>query len=183
MTKSEIHRLLLAAQECDDLDTYLAEIGGSLPAVYYPYGAVRLLGDLWLLSRDFTFRSIRKLSGLTQRAFAQTYGIPQRTVENWDEGQREPPVYLLELILSDILTAREEAYTAEQKTYYLPTADYWDTAFADSDPICVDRKEADRLYRDWYGEYGADYDDRTDFDDLWREADEDEIAEYGTYDS
>lgn len=72
---------------------------------------------------------------------------------------------------------------SDPKTYYLPTAAYWDTAFADSDPVCVDRKEAERLYSDWYGEYGANYDDTTGFDDLWREADEDEIAEYGTYDS
>lgn len=45
-------------------------------------------------------------------------------------------------------------------------------------PICVDRKEADRLMREWYNP-----DDAPDFDDVWREADEDDIASYGRYDS
>jgi hypothetical protein len=55
------------------------------------------------------------------------------------------------------------------KTYYLPTASYWDTAFFNSEPICIDLKEAERLYDEWYGEYGANS--------------EEEIEEYGTYDS
>ena len=41
-------------------------------------------------------------------------------------------------------------------------------------PICVDRKEAERLTREWNEE---------DFDEVWREASEDEISEYGRYDS
>lgn len=183
MTKSDLHRLIIDAQDCADLETYMLEAGGSLPAAYYPTGAVQLLTDLWSLSHDLTFRAIRKLSGLTQRTFAEEYNIPVRTVEDWDTGKREPPQYVLELLLSDLLTAREEEYAAAAKTYYLPTSEYWDTAFGSSEPVCVDRKEADRLYRDWYNEYGANYDEKTAFDDLWREADDDEIAEYGTYDS
>lgn len=69
------------------------------------------------------------------------------------------------------------------KTYYLPTSEYWDTAFFDSEPVCIDLKEAERLYSEWYEEYGANYEENTEFDDLWREADEEEIEEYGTYDS
>lgn len=183
MTKSNLHRLLIDAQECADLETYMLEFGGSLPAEYYPTGAVQLLTDLWNLSHNLTFRAIRRFSGLTQREFSAEYGIPTRTVEDWDTGKREPPRYVLELLLSDIITAQTERYAADPKPYYLPTSAYWDTAFADSDPVCVDRKEAERLYSDWYGEYGANYDGTTEFDDLWREADADEIAEYGTYDS
>ena len=69
------------------------------------------------------------------------------------------------------------------KTYYLPTAAYWDTAFFNSEPICIALKEAERLYDEWYSEYGANYGEETEFDDLWREASEEEIEEYGTYDS
>lgn len=108
MTKSDLHRLLIDAQECADLETYMLETGGSLPAEYYSDDgnadrAVRILTDLWNLSRDLTFRTIRKYSGLTQRDFSSAYSIPVRTVENWDTGKREPPPYVLELLLCDII--------------------------------------------------------------------------------
>ena len=45
-----------------------------------------------------TFRELRETSGMTQRAFADYFGIPKRTVENWDEGARKCPDYLLDLM-------------------------------------------------------------------------------------
>ena len=48
-----------------------------------------------------TIREIRDLTGLTQAAFAQKYGIPVRTVENWEMkggSHREPPDYLVVLL-------------------------------------------------------------------------------------
>lgn len=67
------------------------------------------------------------------------------------------------------------------KTYYFPINP--DTAFGNSDPVCVDKKEAERLMREWYGPYSADPRDDIEFNDIWREATDDEIAEYGTYDT
>ena len=53
-----------------------------------------------LTGRPFTI--IRKLSGLTQDAFSKKYGIPKRSIENWeaasDSTYREPPDYLLRLL-------------------------------------------------------------------------------------
>lgn len=43
-------------------------------------------------------KAIRKASGLTQAAFAERYGIPKRTIENWEGGQREAPAYVLDLL-------------------------------------------------------------------------------------
>ena len=43
-------------------------------------------------------KAIRKASGLPQAAFADRYGIPKRTVENWEGGQREAPSYVLDLL-------------------------------------------------------------------------------------
>ncbi|MBO5969165.1 MAG: helix-turn-helix domain-containing protein [Clostridia bacterium] len=45
-----------------------------------------------------TVRELRRASGMTQKAFAEYFGIPKRTVENWEGGQRECPSYLLSLI-------------------------------------------------------------------------------------
>lgn len=41
-------------------------------------------------------------------------------------------------------------------------------------PVCVDREEAERLVREW---------NEADFDEIWTEASEEEIAKYGRYDS
>ena len=44
-------------------------------------------------------RFLRKHTGLTQAAFSQRYGIPKRTVENWEGGKNEPPEYVYKLLL------------------------------------------------------------------------------------
>lgn len=38
----------------------------------------------------------------TQQQFADHYGIPKRTVENWYEGNRQPPEYVKRLICKDL---------------------------------------------------------------------------------
>lgn len=43
-------------------------------------------------------KSVRKMSGLSQRKFAAKYGIPVSTVEAWERGLREPTPYLLALL-------------------------------------------------------------------------------------
>lgn len=45
-----------------------------------------------------TIKEIRSLTGLSQAAFAQKYDIPKRSIENWEEGRREPPAYVLKLL-------------------------------------------------------------------------------------
>ena len=48
---------------------------------------------------DMTVKELRKEAGMTQKAFAEYFGIPQRTIENWDAEQRKCPDYLLDLML------------------------------------------------------------------------------------
>ena len=45
-----------------------------------------------------TFNELRKQSGMNQTEFAKYFGIPRRTVQNWDLGLRECPEYLLQLM-------------------------------------------------------------------------------------
>jgi DNA-binding transcriptional regulator YiaG len=35
---------------------------------------------------------------MTQTAFGDYFGIPMRTIQNWEGGQRECPEYLLDLM-------------------------------------------------------------------------------------
>ena len=43
-------------------------------------------------------KELRMLSGLSQQAFSDKYKLPQRTIENWDGGNRNPPEYVILLL-------------------------------------------------------------------------------------
>lgn len=44
------------------------------------------------------FRDLRKASKMTQKQFSEYFGIPKRTIESWDAGDRSCPSYLLDLL-------------------------------------------------------------------------------------
>lgn len=44
------------------------------------------------------FKELRKQSGMTQQQFADYFGIPKRTIENWEAGVNKCPQYLLDLM-------------------------------------------------------------------------------------
>ena len=43
-------------------------------------------------------RSIREKTGLNRREFSDKYGIPVRTLEEWEAGRRTPPEYVVRLL-------------------------------------------------------------------------------------
>lgn len=45
-----------------------------------------------------TIKELRQASGMTQKGFSEYLGIPFRTIQNWEGGQRKCPEYLIELI-------------------------------------------------------------------------------------
>lgn len=45
-----------------------------------------------------TIKELRAATGMSQKAFGEYFGIPQRTIENWEGGQRKCQPYLLELM-------------------------------------------------------------------------------------
>ena len=44
------------------------------------------------------FKDLREGSGMSRNQFAEHFGIPYRTVQNWELGLRECPEYLLRLL-------------------------------------------------------------------------------------
>lgn len=50
-------------------------------------------------------------------------------------------------------------------------------SYGSSAPVCVTRESAEELMRSWYA-----MTDAPEFDEIWREADTDDIAKYGTED-
>ena len=45
-----------------------------------------------------TIKEIRRYTGLSQSKFAKKYGIPNRSIENWEAGVRSCPDYLISLL-------------------------------------------------------------------------------------
>lgn len=45
-----------------------------------------------------TIKEIRKQTGMSQREFAEYFGIPVRTIQEWEQERRQPPPYLSELL-------------------------------------------------------------------------------------
>lgn len=44
------------------------------------------------------FKELRERSGMTMKRFAEYFGIPYRTVQNWEAGVNKCPDYLLKLL-------------------------------------------------------------------------------------
>lgn len=50
-----------------------------------------------------TIKELRKMTGLTQEKFGEYFGIPRRTIQNWEtdgesDNGRKCPAYLLDLM-------------------------------------------------------------------------------------
>ena len=45
-----------------------------------------------------TFKELREQSGMTRTQFAEYFGIPYRTVQDWELDNRKCPDYLLKLM-------------------------------------------------------------------------------------
>ena len=45
-----------------------------------------------------TVKEMRTAAGMTQKAFSEYFGIPKRTIEDWEGGRRACPSYLISLI-------------------------------------------------------------------------------------
>lgn len=44
------------------------------------------------------FKELRKQSGMNLTQFSRFFGIPYRTIQNWERGERKCPEYLIDLM-------------------------------------------------------------------------------------
>ena len=61
------------------------------------YGGI-CVGGYHMDLRD-TLLKLREDTGMNRRQFADYYGIPYRTLQDWELGNRKMPVYLLRLMI------------------------------------------------------------------------------------
>ena len=57
-------------------------------------------------------KEIRAILGVSQKFFCETYGIPRRTLEDWERGIKEPAPYLIALLERVV---REDAETKKKE--------------------------------------------------------------------
>ena len=60
-------------------------------------------------------KEARQQAGLTQKAMHDMFGIPKRTIEDWDSGKRYPPEWVERLVLEKLesLIKEKEAKATE----------------------------------------------------------------------
>lgn len=47
---------------------------------------------------EYMIKELRDMTGMTQKAFAEMYGIPLSTLRKWEQGEASPAPYVLRLI-------------------------------------------------------------------------------------
>lgn len=107
MTYEDFRRLTTAATEFADLNDYIAEEGGSVPADIPDAHLIPLLGDIYLYAHNRTVSALRTITGLSRAAFAREYNIPTRTLENWESDSvnaRTASPYVLDLLAYAVVT-------------------------------------------------------------------------------
>lgn len=57
-------------------------------------------------------KAIRASTGLTQKEFEKAFGIPSRTYEAWEMGERKPPQYVIRLLDTATEKLRKNAETS-----------------------------------------------------------------------
>ena len=66
-----------------------------------PAERIDILGKLWDVAHMST-KEMRAREGVSQRKFADAFGIPARSIENWEGGQRDTTPYI-KLLLANAL--------------------------------------------------------------------------------
>lgn len=54
-----------------------------------------------------TIKEARTKAGMTQKEVSDLLGIPLRTIENWETGQRKCPDYVERLIVEKLLSLKK----------------------------------------------------------------------------
>ena len=60
-----------------------------------------------------TIKELRKITGLSQEMFSMKYGIPRRTLEDWESGKRTPPDYVKDMLKLIITRLEGDSYIME----------------------------------------------------------------------
>lgn len=86
----------------------------------------------------YNVKEIRESTGMSQKAFAQMYGIPLSTLRNWEQGNNSPAPYVVNLLaraLPCMNAALKEISGKKGQSYYY-----------DKNQKCVLDMKGNRIY-------------------------------------
>lgn len=67
-------------------------------------------------------KSMRAETGMSQAKFCEYFGIPRRTLEEWERGSRKPPEYLVRLLAYRLsvegLIEKGDGYDEEKENHH-----------------------------------------------------------------
>lgn len=69
-----------------------------------------------IFNESTTFQILRAKTGLTRKAFKETFGIPESTLQDWEEGRRSPTNYTLHLLINAV-----DQYISEPRNTIIPS--------------------------------------------------------------
>lgn len=75
----------------------------SLCLWYYQVYFLRGMGVLTL-----TIKEARENAKLTQAKMSELLEIPKRTIEDWENGRRKPPIYVEKLVVNELVRIAKE---------------------------------------------------------------------------
>lgn len=55
-----------------------------------------------------TIKEARENANLTQAKMSELLEIPKRTIEDWENGRRKPPVYVEKLVIKELIRIAKE---------------------------------------------------------------------------
>lgn len=67
------------------------------------------------MESKYTLIELRDSTGMSRKEFAEYFGIPYRTVQEWELGNRKMPQYLLRLMIYKIRMEKEQGNIEIQK--------------------------------------------------------------------
>lgn len=108
-------RLYNEAMDYDDIDIYIAERGWQDWMDQYcpadsddwddsdePHLLVKILNRIYELA-NMSFKQMRAETGMSFKRFSEIYGIPSRTVQDWEYEQRKIPAYTKKMLAYTML--------------------------------------------------------------------------------
>jgi len=112
-------------------------------------------------------KSIREKTGMSRRAFHETFGIPERTIQSWEDGVRTPPAYIIKMLKKQV-----DDYCDHTNDVHKYFVDFMHYCFIMSRDEYIDyvRMEAYSYYHDCDGEVTLEEIKKSVFD-VYREYD------------
>ena len=103
ITYQNFRGLIHDAADCKTEDQYIAEAGSSVRADLDADEILAMLHWIWIYHTG-GLAALRKELGLSRAALSREYGIPIRTLENWEAGVANAPKYCIDFLVYAIFS-------------------------------------------------------------------------------